>query len=333
MCLVSECAALPAALRSFPRLQKEGAPFWCSRKSGSSCGRGNARRTRARTLFGHPRREYGGRSSPRTARKGGGGAAAGRADARGFGRRALAPERSLHARPRAPYEIRPLSIAPAAACAVFALLLAAAFFTFSPVGPGGLLKGLIEALIAQIKEALQTHIPSPVLCSFVGRGSSGAWAAFCAFCRRSACSFSFDAARRERALIPSCLLYGRHSFARWAERAGSLFPSDGLRLYGGCHPLDARPRRQKDAAPRHFVPSLSLVQRKAPRLSHARFFLFQDPFLAALLLYVLGAGLSFAVLLFLGGEKGAPFVLEFALPAFPEAQTVAKPCVFSSNSL
>lgn len=219
---------------------------------------------------------------------------------------------------------------PAAACAVFAFLLAAAFFlTFSPVGPGGLLKGLIEALIAQIKEAFQTHIPSPVLCSFVGEGLVGSVGGVLCFLPQIGMLFFFLSLLEESGLLSRLAFFTDGTLSRVGLSGRAVF---SLLMGFGCTAaaiLSTRGLDDKRMQRRVILclPYLSCSAKLPVYLTLASSF-FQDPFLAALLLYVLGAGLSFAVLLFLGGEKGAPFVLEFAPLRLPEAKTVAKALCF-----
>ena len=219
---------------------------------------------------------------------------------------------------------------PAAACAVFALLLAAAFFlTFSPVGPGGLLKGLIEALIAQIKEAFQTHIPSPVLCSFVGEGLVGSVGGVLCFLPQIGMLFFFLSLLEESGLLSRLAFFTDGTLSRAGLSGRAVF---SLLMGFGCTAaaiLSTRGLDDKRMQRRVILclPYLSCSAKLPVYLTLASSF-FQDQFLAALLLYVLGAGLSFAVLLFMGGEKGAPFVLEFAPLRLPEAKTVAKALCF-----
>lgn len=219
---------------------------------------------------------------------------------------------------------------PAAACAVFALLLAAAFFlTFSPVGPGGLLKGLIEALIAQIKEAFQTHIPSPVLCSFVGEGLVGSVGGVLCFLPQIGMLFFFLSLLEESGLLSRLAFFTDGTLSRVGLSGRAVF---SLLMGFGCTAaaiLSTRGLDDKRMQRRVILclPYLSCSAKLPVYLTLASSF-FQDQFLAALLLYVLGAGLSFAVLLFMGGEKGAPFVLEFAPLRLPEAKTIAKALCF-----
>lgn len=219
---------------------------------------------------------------------------------------------------------------PAAACAVFAFLLAAAFFlTFSPVGPGGLLKGLIEALIAQIKEAFQTHIPSPVLCSFVGEGLVGSVGGVLCFLPQIGMLFFFLSLLEESGLLSRLAFFTDGTLSRVGLSGRAVF---SLLMGFGCTAaaiLSTRGLDDKRMQRRVILclPYLSCSAKLPVYLTLASSF-FQDQFLAALLLYVLGAGLSFAVLLFMGGEKGAPFVLEFAPLRLPEAKTVAKALCF-----
>ena len=219
---------------------------------------------------------------------------------------------------------------PAAACAVFAFLLAAAFFlTFSPVGPGGLLKGLIEALIAQIKEAFQTHIPSPVLCSFVGEGLVGSVGGVLCFLPQIGMLFFFLSLLEESGLLSRLAFFTDGTLSRVGLSGRAVF---SLLMGFGCTAaaiLSTRGLDDKRMQRRVILclPYLSCSAKLPVYLTLASSF-FRDQFLAALLLYVLGAGLSFAVLLFMGGEKGAPFVLEFAPLRLPEAKTVAKALCF-----
>ena len=219
---------------------------------------------------------------------------------------------------------------PAAACAVFAFLLAAAFFlTFSPVGPGGLLKGLIEALIAQIKEAFQTHISSPVLCSFVGEGLVGSVGGVLCFLPQIGMLFLFLTLLEESGLLSRLAFFTDGTLSRVGLSGRAVF---SLLMGFGCTAaaiLSTRGLDDKRMQRRVILclPYLSCSAKLPVYLTLASSF-FRDQFLAALLLYVLGAGLSFAVLLFMGGEKGAPFVLEFAPLRLPEAKTVAKALCF-----
>ena len=219
---------------------------------------------------------------------------------------------------------------PAAACAVFAFLLAAAFFlTFSPVGPGGLLKGLIEALIAQIKEAFQTHISSPVLCSFVGEGLVGSVGGVLCFLPQIGMLFFFLSLLEESGLLSRLAFFTDGTLSRVGLSGRAVF---SLLMGFGCTAaaiLSTRGLDDKRMQRRVILclPYLSCSAKLPVYLTLASSF-FRDQFLAALLLYVLGAGLSFAVLLFMGGEKGAPFVLEFAPLRLPEAKTVAKALCF-----
>ena len=219
---------------------------------------------------------------------------------------------------------------PAAACAVFAFLLAAAFFlTFSPVGPGGLLKGLIEALIAQIKEAFQPHISSLVLCSFVGEGLVGSVGGVLCFLPQIGMLFLFLTLLEESGLLSRLAFFTDGTLSRAGLSGRAVF---SLLMGFGCTAaaiLSTRGLDDKRMQRRVIwcLPYLSCSAKLPVYLTLASSF-FQDQFLAALLLYVLGAGLSFAVLLFMGGEKGAPFVLEFAPLRLPEAKTVAKALCF-----
>ena len=169
VCLVSECAALPRSLALLSALAKGRRAILVLTKKRQFMRQGGKLEERElERCLGIPVVSAEG-VSPRELRERVGEALlrAGPLGAASEEGRSLPKEVYTRARMRLTKLDRFL-LHPAAACAVFALLLAAAFFlTFSPVGPGGLLKGLIEALIIQIKEAFQTHIPSPVLLSLI----------------------------------------------------------------------------------------------------------------------------------------------------------------------
>ena len=331
VCLVSECAALPRSLALLSVLAKGRRAFLVLTKKRQFVRQGGTLEERElERILGIPVVSAEG-VPPRKLRERVGEALlrAGRLGAASAEGRALPKEVYT----RAPVRLTKFDrflLHPAAACAVFALLLAAVFFlTFSPVGPGGLLKGLIEALIIQIKEALQTHIPSPVLCSFVGEGLVGSVGGVLCFLPQIGMLFLFLSLLEESGLLSRLAFFTDGTLSRAGLSGRAVF---SLLMGFGCTAaaiLSTRGLDDKRMQRRVILclPYLSCSAKLPVYLTLASSF-FQDQFLAALLLYVLGAGLSFAVLLFLGGEKGAPFVLEFAPLQLPEAKTVAKALCF-----
>ena len=219
---------------------------------------------------------------------------------------------------------------PAAALFLFAVLLTAAFFlTFAPQGPGGLLKGLVENLFSVKLHALAQRIPSPVLRSFVGEGIIGSLGGVLCFVPQIMMLFLFLTLLEESGLLSRLAFLTDGTLSRVGLSGRAVF---SLLMGFGCTAaaiLSTRGLDDKRMQRRVIwcLPYLSCSAKLPVYLTLASSF-FQDQFLAALLLYVLGAGLSFAVLLFLGGEKGAPFVLEFAPLRLPEAKTVAKALCF-----
>ena len=331
VCLVSECAALPRSLALLSALAKGRRAILVLTKKRQFVRQGGKLEERElERVLGIPVVSAEG-VSPRELRERMGEALlrAGQLSAASEEGRSLPKEVYT----RAPMRLTKLDrflLHPAAACAVFALLLAAAFFlTFSPVGPGGLLKGLIEALIIQIKEAFQTHIPSPVLCSFVGEGLVGSVGGVLCFLPQIGMLFLFLTLLEESGLLSRLAFFTDGTLSRAGLSGRAVF---SLLMGFGCTAaaiLSTRGLDDKRMQRRVIwcLPYLSCSAKLPVYLTLASSF-FQDQFLAALLLYVLGAGLSFAVLLFLGGEKGAPFVLEFAPLRLPEAKTVAKALCF-----
>ena len=331
VCLVSECAALPRSLALLSALAKGRRAFLVLTKKRQFVRQGGTLEERElERILGIPVLSAEG-VPPRELRE-----RVGEALLRaGQPRAASAEGRPL---PKEVYTRAPVRLTkfdrfllhPAAACAVFALLLAAAFFlTFSPVGPGGLLKGFAEALIFQIKGALQTHIASPVLCSFVGEGLVGGVGGVLCFLPQIGMLFLFLSLLEESGLLSRLAFFTDGTLSRAGLSGRAVF---SLLMGFGCTAaaiLSTRGLDDKRMQRRVIwcLPYLSCSAKLPVYLTLASSF-FQDQFLAALLLYVLGAGLSFAVLLFLGGEKGAPFVLEFAPLRLPEAKTVAKALCF-----
>ena len=331
VCLVSECAALPRSLALLSALAKGRRAILVLTKKRQFVRQGGKLEERElERVLGIPVVSAEG-VSPRELRERMGEALlrAGQLSAASEEGRSLPKEVYT----RAPMRLTKFDrflLHPAAACAVFALLLAAAFFlTFSPVGPGGLLKGLIEELIAQIKEALSRAIPSPVLCSFVGEGLVGSVGGVLCFLPQIGMLFLFLTLLEESGLLSRLAFFTDGTLSRAGLSGRAVF---SLLMGFGCTAaaiLSTRGLDDKRMQRRVIwcLPYLSCSAKLPVYLTLASSF-FQDQFLAALLLYVLGAGLSFAVLLFLGGEKGAPFVLEFAPLRLPEAKTVAKALCF-----
>ena len=331
VCLVSECVALPRSLALLSALAKERRAFLVLTKKRQFVRQGGRLEERElERVLGIPVVSAEG-VPPRELRERVGEALlrAGQLSAASEEGRSLPKEVYTRARMRLTKFDRFL-LHPAAACAVFALLLAAAFFlTFSPVGPGGLLKGLIEELIAQIKEALSRAIPSPVLCSFVGEGLVGSVGGVLCFLPQIGMLFLFLTLLEESGLLSRLAFFTDGTLSRAGLSGRAVF---SLLMGFGCTAaaiLSTRGLDDKRMQRRVIwcLPYLSCSAKLPVYLTLASSF-FRDQFLAALLLYVLGAGLSFAVLLFLGGEKGAPFVLEFAPLRLPEAKTVAKALCF-----
>ena len=331
VCLVSECVALPRSLALLSALAKGRRAFLVLTKKRQFVRQGGRLEERElERVLGIPVVSAEG-VSPRELRERMGEALlrAGQLSAASEEGRSLPKEVYT----RAPMRLTKFDrflLHPAAACAVFALLLAAAFFlTFSPVGPGGLLKGLIEALSIQIKEALSRAIPSPVLCSFVGEGLVGSVGGVLCFLPQIGMLFLFLTLLEESGLLSRLAFFTDGTLSRAGLSGRAVF---SLLMGFGCTAaaiLSTRGLDDKRMQRRVIwcLPYLSCSAKLPVYLTLASSF-FRDQFLAALLLYVLGAGLSFAVLLFLGGEKGAPFVLEFAPLRLPEAKTVAKALCF-----
>ena len=219
---------------------------------------------------------------------------------------------------------------PLAAMVTFAFLLVLAFFlTFSPYGPGGYLKGLIEELFEGKLYVLAEGISSPVLRSFVGEGLIKSLGGVLCFLPQIGMFFLLLTLLEESGLLSRLAFFSDGTLSRVGLSGRAVF---SLLMGFGCTAaaiLTTRGLDDKKMQRRVILclPYLSCSAKLPVYLTLASSF-FSDPFLAALLLYVLGAGLAFLALVLLGGEKPAPFVLEFAPLQLPDAKTTLKALCF-----
>ena len=219
---------------------------------------------------------------------------------------------------------------PAAALFLFAVLLTAAFFlTFAPQGPGGLLKGLVENLFSVKLHALAQRIPSPVLRSFVGDGIIGSLGGVLCFVPQIMMLFLFLTLLEESGLLSRLAFLTDGTLSRVGLSGRAVF---SLLMGFGCTAaaiLSTRGLDDKKMQRRVILclPYLSCSAKLPVYLTLSASF-FSDPFPAVLLLYVLGAGIAFSVLVFLGEGQGAPFVLELAPLQLPDARLTAKTLCF-----
>ena len=219
---------------------------------------------------------------------------------------------------------------PLAAMVTFAVLLVLAFFlTFSPYGPGGYLKGLIEELFEGKLYVLAEGISSPVLRSFVGEGLIKSLGGVLCFLPQIGMLFLLLTLLEESGLLSRLAFFSDGTLSRVGLSGRAVF---SLLMGFGCTAaaiLTTRGLDDKKMQRRVILclPYLSCSAKLPVYLTLASSF-FSDPFLAALLLYVLGAGLAFLALVLLGGEKPAPFVLEFAPLQLPDAKTTLKALCF-----
>ena len=245
------------------------------------------------------------------------------------------PQRPLPKEVYAPAEFRLTKLDnfllhPLAAMVTFAVLLVLAFFlTFSPYGPGGYLKGLIEELFEGKLYALAENIPSPVLRSFVGEGLIKSLGGVLCFLPQIGMLFLSLTLLEESGLLSRLAFFSDGVLSRVGLSGRAVF---SLLMGFGCTAaaiLTTRGLDDKKMQKRVILclPYLSCSAKLPVYLTLASSF-FSDPFLAALLLYVLGAGLAFLALVLLGGEKPAPFVLEFAPLQLPDAKTTLKALCF-----
>lgn len=219
---------------------------------------------------------------------------------------------------------------PLGAAVTFVLLLAGAFFlTFSPYGIGGYLKGLIEALFSEELYALSQRIPSPVLRSFVGDAICKSIGGVLCFLPQIGMLFLFLTLLEESGLLSRLAFWTDGTLQRVGLSGRAVF---SLLMGFGCTAaavLSTRGLEDRKMQRRVILalPYLSCSAKLPVYLTLAASF-FENAFWAAVLLYGLGVGLAFLVLVLLGGEKPAPFVLEFAPLQLPDAKTTLKALCF-----
>ncbi len=210
----------------------------------------------------------------------------------------------------------------------FALLFAAFFLTFARGMPGDLCKRGIETLFSETLAARAERIASPVLRGFVADGILRSLGSVLCFLPQITLLQFFLLLLEESGLL-----------SRLAVHADGLMSGVGLNgravfslLMGfGCTAaaiLTTRGLDDKRVQRRVILclPYISCSAKLPVYLALSASF-FEEPFLAVVLLYALGVGLSLLVALFLKG-KPAPLILELAPLQLPDPLFVAKSLLF-----
>ena len=209
------------------------------------------------------------------------------------------------------------------------LLLAAFFLTFASGMPGDLMKSGVERLFQEILAGKAEQISSPVLASFLADGLIGSVGGVLCFLPQIAMLYLFLILLEESGLMSrlACLTDGALSKVGLNGRA--VF---SLLMGFGCTAaaiLTTRGLDDKRIQRRTILclPYISCSAKLPVYLALSASF-FKNPFVAVLLLYTLGVGLSFFVALFLKDREKPSFIMELAPLTVPRPIFVCKSLLF-----
>lgn len=209
------------------------------------------------------------------------------------------------------------------------LLLAAFFLTFAPRFPGDLMKNAVESLFSQTLFNLADGIASPVLRSFVQTGLLSSLGSVLCFLPQIALLYLFLILLEESGLLSRLAVLTDGFFARLGLNGRAVF---SLLMGFGCTAAAILSTRGLDdkKIQRRVILALPYIScsAKLPVFLALSASFFDNPFVAVLLLYVLGAGISLAVALLLRPAKQPAFILELAPLQIPKPAFVLKSLLF-----
>ncbi len=212
----------------------------------------------------------------------------------------------------------------------FLLLLFAAFFlTFAPNFPGDLMKRGLDSLFSEILYEKAQLIPSPVLCSFVGDGLLKSVGGVLGFLPQIALLYLFLILLEESGLLSRLAVLTDGFFSKFGLNGRAVF---SLLMGFGCTAAAIATTRGLDdnKIQRRVILCLPYIScsAKLPVFLALSASIFPNPFVAVVLLYALGMGISFIVALALREKEPPPFVLELAPLQIPNPAIVLKSLLF-----
>lgn len=210
----------------------------------------------------------------------------------------------------------------------FGLLLLSFYITFAPGLVGDSVKCAIELFFTEYLGGYAQRIASPVLKSFVAEGLLGSLGSVLCFLPQITLLFFILLLMEESGFLSRLAMLTDGVFAKVGLSGRAMF---SLLMGFGCSAaaiLTTRGLDDKKIQKRVILclPYISCSAKLPVYLTLSASF-FENPFLAVLLLYVLGVGISFAVALFLRKEA-PPFVMELAPLQIPSPKFIAKSLFF-----
>lgn len=211
----------------------------------------------------------------------------------------------------------------------FVLLLSAFFITFYPNLLGDYLKGGLESLFSDWLGSYADKIASPVLRSFVKDGLLSSVGGVLGFLPQIALLYLFLILLEESGLMSRLAALTDGAFSKVGLNGRAAF---SLLMGFGCTAAAIATTRGLDdkRVQRRVVLCLPYIScsAKLPVYLALSASFFRNPFIAVVLLYALGVGLSFIAALFLKEKKREPFLLELAPLQIPRPVFVIKSLLF-----
>ena len=210
----------------------------------------------------------------------------------------------------------------------FASLIFCFYLTFAPNLLGDFCKSAVEEFFTVRLAARAQGIPSLVLRGFVTDGVLNGLGSVLCFLPQITLLFLFLLIMEESGFLSRLAMHTDGFFSKFGLSGRAMF---SLLMGFGCTAaaiLTTRGLDNKRIQKRVILclPYISCSAKLPVYLTLSASF-FENPFLAVLLLYALGVGLSFAVALFLKGEE-TPFIMELAPLQLPNPIFIAKGLFF-----
>ncbi len=210
----------------------------------------------------------------------------------------------------------------------FALLLGVFFITFAPHMPGDFLKNCVSDFFCDYLGGFARAIPSPVLRGFVVDGLLSSVGNVLCFLPQIALLFLFLILMEESGFLSRLAVLTDGVFSKVGLSGRAIF---SLLMGFGCTAAAILTTRGLDdrKIQRRLILCLPYIScsAKLPVYLTLSASFFEDPFIAVVLLYALGVGLSVTVALLLK-EPSPPFVMELAPLQIPRPSFVAKSLLF-----
>ncbi len=211
----------------------------------------------------------------------------------------------------------------------FAVILLTFYLTFAPNLLGDRLKGAIEYFFGEYLAGLARQIPSPLVKSLVCDAILGGLGGVLCVLPQIAILFFVLNALEESGFLSHLALHADGAFAAVGLNGRAVF---SLLMGFGCTAAAILTTRglENKAIQRRTVLALPYIpcSAKLPVFLTLTATFFENPFVAVLLLYLLGVGISFAVALLLKGNSSPTFLLELAPLQIPNGIFLLKSLFF-----